>query len=70
MDNVILEDCTFDTACDRAFEDCSNIKASIKGTLTNIKNPISGKIVADKIGSITINEYVKAPNNCEIIEKL
>lgn len=70
MDNVILEDCTFDAACDRAFEDCSNIKASIKGTLTNIKNPISGKIVADKIGSVTINEYVKAPNNCEIIQRI
>ncbi len=69
MDNVILEDCTFDQECDRAFEECSNINASIKGRITNIKNPISGKIVADKIGSVTINEYVKAPNNCEITER-
>lgn len=69
MDNVILEDCTFDQECDRAFEECSNINASIKGKITNIKNPISGKIVADEIGSVTINEYVKAPNNCEITER-
>lgn len=69
MDNVILEDCTFDQECYRAFEECSNINASIKGRITNIKNPISGKIVADEIGSVTINEYVKAPNNCEITER-
>lgn len=69
MDNVILEDCTFDQECDRAFEECSNINASIKGRITNIKNPISGKIVADEIGSVTINEYVKAPNSCEITER-
>ena len=69
MDNVILKDCTFDQECDRAFEECSNINASIKGRITNIKNPISGKIVADEIGSVTINEYVKAPNNCEITER-
>ena len=69
MDNVILEDCTFDQECDRAFEECSNINALIKGRITNIKNPISGKIVADEIGSVTINEYVKAPNSCEITER-
>ena len=69
MDNVILEDCTFDQECDRAFEECSNINASIKGRIKKNKNPISGKIVADEIGSVTINEYVKAPNNCEITER-
>lgn len=37
MDHVILEDCTFDKECDRAFEDCSNIDAHIKGCITNIK---------------------------------
>lgn len=70
MDKVILEDCTFDVECDRAFEDCSGIDASIKGSLTNIKNPISGRIIADKIGSVTIDKYVKAPNSCKIIERI
>ena len=69
MDNVILEDCTFDSACDRAFEDCTNIDAKIKGGITNIKNPVSGHIFADFIGSVTINENVKAPNSCIIKTK-
>ena len=69
MDNVTLIDCTFDAECDRAFEDCTNIDAQIIGAITNIKNPQSGRIVADSVGSVTINENVKAPNNCEIIER-
>jgi hypothetical protein len=65
MDNVVLEDCTFDAACDRAFEDCTNIKADIKGGITNIKNPISGEIVADEVGSVTYDEFAKG-NDCKI----
>ena len=53
MDHVTLEDCTFDKECDRAFEDCTNIDARIKGSITNIKNPISGRIEADEVGSVT-----------------
>lgn len=60
-----MVDCTFDKACDRAFEDCSNIDADIKGAITNVKNPISGRIVADKIGSVTYNEFAKG-HECEI----
>lgn len=66
MDNVTLIDCTFDPECDRAFEDSSNIDATITGSITNIKNPMSGSIVADAIGSVTYDEYVKLPNNCKI----
>ncbi len=66
MDHVTLEDCTFDKECDRAFEDCTNIDAQIKGSITNIKNPMSGSIVADSIGSITIDENIKAPADCKI----
>ena len=58
-DNVVLRDCTFDAACDRAFEDCTNIDAKIQGSITNIKNPISGHITAEKIGSVTYNEFAK-----------
>jgi len=58
-DNIVLRDCTFDAACDRAFEDCTNIDAKIKGSITNIKNPISGHITAEKIGSVTYNEFAK-----------
>ena len=68
MDNVTLEDCTFDSACDRAFEDSSNIHATISGTITNIKNPISGSIVADKIGSVTYDDFARG-HDCIIKER-
>ena len=68
MDHVTLVDCTFDPACDRAFEDCSNIDADIKGAITNVKNPISGRIVADEIGSVTYTEFAKG-HECEIIKR-
>ena len=64
-DQLVLENCTFDQACDRVFE-YSNVEASIRGHIENIKNPISGHVVADSIGSITIDEHVSQPNNCII----
>ena len=64
-DNLVLESCTFDASCDRAFE-YSTLNADIRGGITNIKNPTSGRIVADSIGSITIDENIKAPADCEI----
>lgn len=67
-ENLVLEDCTFGADCDRAFE-YSTVQADIKGAITNIKNPTSGRIVADEIGSVTIDENVLAPNDCEIITR-
>ena len=64
-ENLVLEDCTFDPACDRAFE-YSTVQATISGHIENIKNPTSGHIVADSIGSITINENVLQPADCKI----
>lgn len=63
--DLVLENCTFDSECDRAFE-YSTLNADIRGAITNIKNPMSGIIVADSIGSVTIDENIKAPANCEI----
>jgi len=63
--NLVLENCTIDAACDRMFE-YSTVEADIKGHIENIKNPTSGHIVADSIGSITIDENVRQPNNCII----
>ena len=51
--------------CDRAFE-YSTLEADIHGNIINIKNPISGHIVADEIGSVTIDENIKAPADCII----
>ena len=64
-DNLVLENCTFAPDCDRVFE-YSDVQARISGHIENIKNPSSGHIVADSIGSITIDKNVKAPNNCVI----
>jgi len=64
-DNLVLENCTFDERCDRVFE-YSDVKADIRGHITNIKNPSSGHIVADSIGSVTIDANIKAPANCKI----
>ena len=63
--NLILENCTIDPMCDRMFE-YSTVEADIKGHIENIKNPTSGHIIADSIGSITIDENVRQPNNCVI----
>lgn len=66
--DLILENCTFGEDCDRAFE-YSTLNADIKGCIANIKNPMSGRIVADKIGSITIDENIKQPADCVIEER-
>ncbi|MBQ8096447.1 MAG: DUF3737 family protein [Prevotella sp.] len=64
-ENLVLENCTFDAMCDRVFE-YSTVEADIRGHIENIKNPTSGHIVADSIGSVTIDENVRQPNNCII----
>lgn len=64
-DHVVLENCTFDAACDRLFE-YSDVHADIRGHVTNIKNPTSGHIIADSIGSVTIDEHVRQPADCVI----
>ena len=67
-DNLVLENCTFDEACDRTFE-YSTVNADIRGKITNIKNPTSGHIIADEIGSVTIDENIRQPANCIIEER-
>ena len=63
--NLVLENCTIDAACDRMFE-YSTVEADIRGHIEHIKNPSSGHIIADSIGSVTIDENVRQPNNCVI----
>lgn len=63
--DLVLENCTFGADCDRAFE-YSTLHADIRGSITNIKNPTSGRIVADEIGSVTIDKNIKQPADCII----
>ena len=59
IDGLTIEDCTFDAASDRCFED-TVLQATISGNITNIKNPRSGKIlVRGKIGSVTVDCIIK-----------
>ena len=64
-ENLVLENCTFGEDCDRAFE-YTTLQADIRGAITNIKNPTSGRIVADAIGSVTIDRNILPPADCEI----
>lgn len=51
-----LIDCTTED-CDLAFE-YSHVNASVKGDIVSVKNPKSGKIVADSIGKIILKDSV------------
>ena len=64
---LVLEDCTFGPDCDRAFE-YSDLRAVINSQITSVKNPRSGLIKARKIGEIILDENIKAPADCTIIE--
>lgn len=65
--DLILTGCEFAADCDLAFED-SCVDAEIKGHITSVKNPSSGRIQADSIGEIIIDKNIKQPADCQIIE--
>lgn len=55
MDHVTLENCTL-LNTDLAFEYCSNIDADVISTIDSVKNPISGKIHAQGIQQIIVDD--------------
>ena len=61
--NLKLINCTTE-GCDLAFE-YSDIDATIEGHVLSVKNPRSGRIVADTIGEIVLEGSVME-NNCDI----
>lgn len=62
--NLVLEDCTMEM-CDLSFER-SEVKATVKGNIDSVKNPISGCIRADKIGEIILDDTLKRKSTCNI----
>ena len=64
-ENLVLENCIFDEDADLAFE-YSTVEAGVKGHVVSIKNPTSGHITVDSVGSVIIDENLKAPGNCVI----
>ena len=67
-EQLVLEGCTFGADSDRIFED-SDVCATIIGSITEIKNPRTGSIVADHIGRVIIDENIKQPADCKITER-
>lgn len=61
--NLRLVGCTME-ATDLAFE-YSDVQADIRGNIESVKNPASGRIVADSIGQIILEDSVMA-NDCDI----
>lgn len=53
---------------DLAFE-YSDVQATVIGRIDSVKNPRSGKIVADEIGEVIYTADSKYPCNCEVITK-
>jgi len=62
--NLVLVDCEFINS-DLAFE-YSDVKATIKGKIDSVKNPLKGKIIAENIGDV-IKTDDKYPSKAKII---
>lgn len=65
-EGLVLENCTFGPDCDRAFE-YSSLQADIRGHIGGVKNPRTGRIVADSYGDVIIDENIKQPADCELL---
>ena len=67
MNNLTLKNCTLNKT-DLAFE-YSTVNAEVTGRIDSIKNPISGRICAESIGEIIIDEDLVDKSKTEIIVK-
>lgn len=65
VDGLVLEDCTFGEDANLLFE-YSTLDATVKGHLTSVKNPTSGRLRAGSIGEIIIDENIKQPADSRI----
>ena len=63
---LVMENCEMAPDCDLAFED-SDLTATVRGTVRSVKNPRSGRIVADGYGEVILDENILAPADCEIL---
>lgn len=67
-EGLVLEDCTFGADAVLAFE-YSSVQASLKGNVPSVKNPRTGRILADSYGEIILDANLKAPGDCEILTR-
>ncbi len=54
---------------DLCFEYCKNVDAMISGSVISVKNPTSGRIIADEIGEIILDENFCNPDDTVIETK-
>lgn len=66
--DLILENCTLAANADLCFE-YSTLRAEIDGNVPSVKNPRGGYILADGYGAVILDEYVKAPADCQIKQR-
>ena len=64
--DLILENCIFEPDADLSFE-YSSVHAGILSPVTSVKNPRSGRIIAESYGEIILDKNIKAPASCEIL---
>lgn len=60
-----MENCSMAEDADLAFEYAS-VQAEISGTVRSVKNPRSGRMVADGYGEIILDSHCKAPGDCSV----
>ena len=65
--NLVLKNCTMED-CDLAFER-STVEVEVSGKIDSIKNPLAGKITADSIGQIIMEEEICDSSKTQIICK-
>ena len=65
VDGLVLEDCTFGEDANLLFE-YSTLDATVKGHLTSVKNPTSGRLRASSLVEIIIDENINQPADCLI----
>ncbi len=63
--NLTLIDCKLDPSCDLCFEG-SEVNATLRGTVTSVKNPLHGNITAEGFGAIIRDGEAKPEADCEI----
>ncbi len=65
--NLILENCTMEN-CDLSFER-SSVNADVRGKIDSVKNALFGKICADEIGELILEESVVKNGGAQIVCK-
>lgn len=63
--NLVLKNCTMEE-CDLAFER-SIVEVEVGGKIDSVKNPLAGKITADSIGQIILEEEICDKTKTQII---